>query len=358
MKRTVLLTILLIFCFTHTAYAEKKIEDILPSQVNEMLPSDSISTDAPEKLLSAFSLKNVLQYVAENMKTFFPDVFRFCAQILFLILLLTVPSFLEMKTTGESYKIIIQNIGSVVLILFLFDGFSKSCQIIEECVASIRVFCDAALPVISTLLITGGKNFGAALFSYGISVSATLITILNAEICLPFIRIYLSLGCCGTIWSDVQFDTFTQMIKKAIQFLIGVVFSLFTLTMSMQSILASASDGIAHKALKAAANSVPFMGNVLSGSIDGALTLLQGTKTAASMLGVFSILAIFIGPAVNIGLQYGAIYLARSLSSLFANPSTQGVLKTVCGAYELLISLFLISVSMCVVCFLVICIGV
>ena len=99
------------------------------------------------------------------------------------------------------------------------------------------------------------------------------------------------------------------------------------------------------------------MGSVLSQGLDGAFTLASGTKTATSVIGIAVIVAVFIGPALLIGLQTLALYIATTFSEMFASKGNLSVLKTVHGAYELMLGLFLISVLMSIICFLVICIG-
>ena len=349
--------ILAVVLFTRPTFAETDIKSIIPSDVLNQLQLEEIDTTDPSTALNAFSFKNIMQLLQSSIKRYLPQFTSFLANILIIVFLFAILEQVSLGKIESSYRFVLTCVGNAILVLLLYRQFASTCALIEENLETIRVFCDASIPVLSGLLITGGKNFAATLFSYGISLSSALISGISAGICLPLIRIYLAIGCCGTVWEDIHFHAMTDMIKKFIKWLIGIVFSVFTLTLSLQGILSKSADNMAQKVLKTAAGSIPFMGSVLSQGLDGAFTLASGTKTATSVIGIAVIVAVFIGPALLIGLQTLALYIATTFSEMFASKGNLSVLKTVHGAYELMLGLFLISVLMSIICFLVICIG-
>lgn len=355
-RRTILFTLILFLSFAVVSHANSDICEIIPEEISSEFNLDNVD-DKPESILTAFSFANVANLIFDNIKDSFPLFIKLIAEILLILILLVIAQQLAQSSTLKIYQFISSCLGSAILTLVLIHRFANACTLIENNLQTIKVFCNASIPIITSFLITTGKNFAATLFSYGISLSGSLIAVLTNDVCMPLLRIYIAIGCCGTIWTDLNFSALTDLIKKMIQWTIGVIFSVFTFTFSVQSVLSRSADNIARKTLKTAAAGIPFLGSVLSQGMDGAFILISGAKNSAAIIGVGVITAMFIGPAIQIILQIFALRISQTLAQLFGAESCGLVLKTVCGAYELMLGLFLVSVLMSNICFLMICVG-
>ncbi len=349
------ISFVILLCICSPCVNAETILEIIPDESRVVLDEGVLSD--PTGLIDQLSFDKILSLILESVKEYLPDFFELMVSILSLVLFFVLLDRFSFSKTENSYRFIVTCLASSILTLFLVGYFSTACTLIEKNLETIRVFCDASIPVIAALLIEGGNNFSSAFFSYGVSLSGTLINSLNDHIFMPLIRIFLAVGCCGCIWEDVDFSAITDMIQKFIKWMIGIVFSVFTFTLSMQNILAGSADNVARRVLKNAAGSVPYMGSVLSKGLDGIFTLAGGTKNASSIVGIVVIVSIFIGPALMLGLQSLALYFATTAARLFGQKDCLSILKTVHKAYLLMLGLFLVSVLMSIVCFLVICLG-
>lgn len=351
----VVITILLLLFFVPQAQATD-ITDIIPKQVEKAF--ENISADDTVGAVESLSFDRFLGLFTNTIKDCLPQFTAMLVQILVLVLLFSLYGYFSFNKTGQSYRLIIGCLAQAVLIVMLFDYFVDACRLIEENLRTICVFCDASVPVITALLVTSGKNFAAAFFSYSVSLCGTLIAALSQSIFLPLIQIMMALGCCASIWDDINFGALIDGAERFIKWSVGILFSVYSFALSMQNMLVRSSDNVTRKVIKSAAGSIPFMGKFLSEGLDGAFVIATGTKTASAVIGISVIVAIFIAPALLLAMQCVALYFSVTAARMFGQKECAVILKTVHRAYVLMLGLFLISVLMCIICFLLICLGV
>lgn len=351
--RYILNLVLVVSLFSINAVASTTIIDIIPEDSQIQFDENELDITSPAGLQNKISFETFLKLITESVSNYFPHFIKILASNLAFVLFFTILDHFSFQKTETNYRFIISCLASAVLTLFLLNQFSHICKILEKNLTTIRVFCDACIPIITALMFQGGKNFLSAFFSYSISLCGSLINVLNNQIFMPLIKIFLALGCCGCIWDDINFLPVTDMIQKFIKWLIGIVFSVFTFVLSIQNVLSRTADTTTQKILKNAAGSIPFMGSALSKGLDGIFTLSSGTETVTSVIGISVIISVFVGPAIMITMQSAAMYISFSVAKLFGQKDCISILKTVYQAYLLLLGLFIISVIMCIVCFLV-----
>lgn len=357
MKRICFWVAVILFCFPLACDAESNIMDLIPEQAKDVLEGIEPTATDPSELINVMSFGKVVEWLTSALQRYMPEFCKMTASILSFVLLFSLLDHFSFSKAEKGYRFVINCFTSAVLTVMLFDYFSAASELIEENTETIRVFCDACIPIVTALLITGGKNFSAAFFSYAVSLSSSIISSLMQTVFMPLIRIFLAIGCCGCIWDDINFSAINDMIEKFIKWLIGIVFSVFTFSLGMQNTLCRSSDNALQKILKNAAGSIPFMGSYISKGLDGAYTLASGTGTVTAIVGALAIIAVFIGPALMLTMQSLALYFSMNAASLFGQKDCLSILKTVHKAYVLMLSLFLVSVLMCIICFLLICVG-
>ncbi len=356
--KKIMIFLIVLFLFSLPCAAEKDdMLSLIPDEVAEQFDKIETRADDPQDLLKTLSFENLAGTLINKAKDFLPDLMKFISIILGYVFAFAVLDRFALTKENSTAKFVVQGCIHAVLLIFLLDSFARCCAKVSDSLDTIRVFCESSVPMITALLIEGGKNFSAAVFSYAVSICSALLTSASCDIFLPLLRIYISVGSCGFLWNVIDLTAITDLIKQTIRWTVSVLFSVFTFTVSVQSLLARAADSVTRKALKTAAAAVPMFGSVLSEGIDGVFTLAGGTKTAVSGLGIAVILAVFVGPAVHIALQGMALYISHSISRLFGQKECLAVLSVMSEAYKMLLGIFLVCILMSVVCFLILCLG-
>ncbi len=357
MKRVLLLIIfsLIIVCpFSVNCAAEsKEISDIVPEDLKNILNEENTST--PAKLANTLSFSNIMSFIVKVLKSHLPQFTKLLYTVLAIIIFLEITRHLSGQ--NESQKLILSCFASISLLLLLYTDFVKLCDICTESIETVQIFCSASVPIISALLISGGKSISASLFSGCISLCSTITSALIKSVFLPLIRIFLAIGSCGALWEDVHISSLIDLIQKFIKWAVGIVFSVFTFSISLQSILVKNADNLAQKVLKTAAGSIPIFGGALSKGLDSTFVLATGSQGLSAGIGIGIIIMSFFGPAIMLALNTLALYLSCTIAQLFEQKESIYILKTVYKAYQLLLGIFFVSVIMCIMCFLLICMG-
>ena len=353
----IILPIFFLVLFTVPVHAADSIFEVLPKEVADQFDSVDENTQDTGQLMQVFSFRNIGRWLWKSIEKALPEFFKFLLSILGYVLIFSVLDKLAASVGSRTAVLTVKSVVNAVLLLYLFGYFSKCSAAVQKNIETIDVFCKACIPILSALLIESGKSFSASLFSYGISLSSVLMSSVSSGIFLPLIQVYIAVGSCAFLWDELHFSALTDLIKKFIKWGIGAIFSIFTFSLSLQSMLGKSADNIARKALKTAAGSIPMMGSVLSQGLDGTFTLLSGTQSAVSAIGAGTIAIIFLGTAVTLVFQYFGLVVALAVSELFDQTDCLSILKVMKGAYLILLNVFLITVMMSVVCFLIMCLG-
>jgi stage III sporulation protein AE len=88
--------------------------------------------------------------------------------------------------------------------------------------------------------------------------------------------------------------------------------------MGITGVIGGTADAAAIKATKLAiSGSVPVIGNILSDASETILVSASVVKSAAGVYGVLAIAAIWIGPFLEVGIQYLLLKLTAGICGLF-----------------------------------------
>lgn len=357
MKRLICCFVILFLSVFSIPAEAKSIVQIIPNDSKIEFDEGILSNSDPSQLLSQSSFEKIWEILIESVREYLPGFTNRLVGTFSFVFFAVVLERASVMKSGQSYQFIVSCLMSAILTLYLVGSFSNAINVIEKNLETIRVFCDASIPIMTALLIQGGKGFASSFYSYSISLCGVVINSLCDKVCFPLIKMLIAVGCLGNVWNDIDLSAVTELIQKFIKWLIGIVFSVFTAALSMQKIITKSADTTFQKVLKSAAGGIPYMGSVLSKGIDGAFALSGSTQSISSIVGIMVILSIFVGPMVMLGLECLAIYISLSAARLFGQKDCILILKIMHKAYLLVLGLFLVSVLMCVICFLMMCLG-
>ena len=195
-------------------------------------------------------------------------------------------------------------------------------------------------------------------FSSGIALLCNIMTWVSNEILLPLIMVYISLGVCQVFSDHYSICRVTSFFKKIILWFLGVVFSIFSFCFTMQSFLARSADSISKKVVKTAESTIPMIGNAISGGLEGVYSLASSVKNTFLSVGIFVIIAVFIGPILYTALLSFTTSACEMICGFFEAEMVMQLLKTIKEAFDILLVLMVSSVVICIISYLLICINV
>lgn len=170
---------------------------------------------------------------------------------------------------------------------------------------ALSVFSKALLPAMCAASAACG-TIGAATVKYAASVlfMDAFVTV-SQSVILPLIYAYLAAAVAAAAFKNARLSDIAGLIKKLCIFLMTAVALIFTIYISISSIVASGGDAVASKVAKTAiSTALPVVGGIIS---DAASTVVAGAEAIRNGVGVFgmlALLAVCAAPFALLALNY------------------------------------------------------
>ncbi len=232
-------------------------------------------------------------------------------------------------------------VSYVVLFIMLFTAFRSVAEIGRKAIESLCVFIDTSLPVMSALAISAnevGKTAAAAGGAMGIYAIANTIQ----HLLLPVGFMLAGITAVNHLSDDFSLQPLYDCAKKAVLWGLGIVMTVFSAVLMMSGATGNALDNAGGKAIKyAVGNFIPFVGGVLSDSLESIIVYGKLIKTAAGTAGILALLYICLTPAI----QMIAIIFAYKLCSVILLPVADkritGALNDITGVMSIILAMVL-----------------
>jgi len=119
-----------------------------------------------------------------------------------------------------------------------------------------------------------------------------------------------------------------------------IVLYVFSAYMSITGVVSGSVDAASMKATKIAiSGAVPVVGGILSDASEAVLVGAGVMKSAAGVYGLLAILAVWIGPFVQIGCQYLLLKATAAVCGVIGTKETTGLISDFTGAMGLLLAM-------------------
>lgn len=278
-------------------------------------------------------LENILQILFSGVKESVPVL----ASLLCIAILLSVLGNLKILS-GRTEEMAMLG-GRIIFCVILFSAFFGFVQGARESLAGISAFSQSLMPVIITLLASCGAQGSAAAMAPSMALlSSTLIGIIS-NILFPMILAGCAVSAVNSVLPGSRLNGVADMFKSISSWLMGGIFTVFSAVITIQGMVAGASDGISIKSIKYAINSsVPIIGGSVSESLTMVLASGIFLKSAAGICGILVIAGILLLPVVNI---CGFVLLLKCFNACvapFSDAFVTGCIKSVCDCLKLVIA--------------------
>ncbi len=227
---------------------------------------------------------------------------------------------------------------------------SKSAGLFSAVTASIREASDffgSVVPIFCAINASGGGAATAGAQGLGMSVTVSLCTAVVSRI-LPFIAaVVYSLDMLSVLGAECRLGTSAKNLYTKILGILTLVISLF---MTMQSVVASASDSAAMRTAKyGVASLIPVVG----GTVSSSLGLLSGglayVKSITGVSAVMVLVGIFLSPLILLLLYRLSLSVCQSLELTVSGGKsiitpTLGLLDCIIASYALCVLLYIFEI--------------
>jgi len=178
------------------------------------------------------------------------------------------------------------------------------------------VFARMLLPTMASAIAGGGFPVTAGIWQVATLFVCDFLLRTVRELLLPAAYCYIGLCTAGAILPASRLDFLAKGLKKAITWFLCAMMSIFTVFLTMSSVLSGSADKTAVKMTKSAiTGAVPIIGGILSETTEAVLAAASALRSVVGAAGIFSVLAICLAPLLQLGIQYLSYQLAAFLAS-------------------------------------------
>ncbi|MGE5474128.1 MAG: stage III sporulation protein AE [Ignavibacteriales bacterium] len=231
----------------------------------------------------------------------------------------------------------------LLMVSFIIVGFKDAVLLGQETVYEIVGFMEAIIPTLVTLMISMGNVTSSGVLYPVIMAVVGIVSTLLATFIIPAVLLVAVLSIAGNISDKIQLSKLSGFVRIITVWTMGLMLTIFVSIVSVEASLAGTIDGVTGKTFKFAfSKAVPFVGQILSDSVETVLGCSLIIKNSIGVLGMILILGIVLIPLIKIL----AMALVYKLAAVLVQPITDSrITKCLDDVGGTLVLLFSIIVS-------------
>lgn len=296
-------------------------------------------------------LLSILRQALPVIAPAFSESVQICAGMVGICLLLSLVGNLSGKTADILNLCSALSIGTVML------RASKSLVTLGvDTVEQISEYGKLLLPVLTAALTAeGGITASSAMYA-GTAFFNAVLSAAITKLIIPLIYSYLclSISACATETHILQ--KMKDIVKWAMTWILKIILYIFTGYIGISGVVTGSTDAMALKATKLTISGVvPVVGSILADASEAVLVSAGVVKNAAGVYGVLVILALGIGPFIQIGSQYLMLKATEALCAMFSSKNVTGIISdfgTVLGMLAAMTMTVCLMQLISIVCFM------
>jgi stage III sporulation protein AE len=276
-------------------YSENGLKELIP----EFDPQKIISKAAKGKF--EFSFTGILNKI---MASLFKEVYINIDILIKLVILTVFCSILKNLQTSflsDSVGELAFYACYVVIVSVIIISLNTVVTLGNQSMDNMVEFMHATIPVLITLLVSGGNLTSAGVFQPVLIMIVEVCATLIKNVFLPLISLALILTVVDNISDKIQVSRLAQFFKQICIWSLGLILTIFVAILTIQGSLGAVVDGVTSKTAKFAIGAlIPVAGKYLADAADTVLGCTLLIKNAAGIAAMIGIIGICIMPLIKI----------------------------------------------------------
>ncbi len=291
------------------------IDDTLDGDVKKVLEENDISLDNPQGI-NKISVGSVIG----NVFSGFIDALRSPLIMLGKLLAITVLCVVAQSIApdGSSVTGVFKIAGILATITIMYDTIYANIGAVEASLQQLSEFMISYIPIFSSITAIGGSITSSGSYYAITLIVCEIVALIASKVIMPFLSIILAISLVSAINPNLQFGGSAESIKKACQWILGGLTTIFVGLLTIQGMTGTATDSIITRTAKFAASSfIPIIGGAVSEAYSTVYSSLGVIRTSVGTIGIIAILIMVLQPVITIIATKFVVSLAQIISGLF-----------------------------------------
>ena len=327
MCRRVLIFVILVILLSLPIRAMDFSAPAAPESAEEFLPKEADNF--------AEGLWNVLKAAVSAMEPSLAGAVKSCVRLFGAMLLVALAG--QVLPKGQT---VLELTGTAAVAALLLVPSGSLLELGVQTVRDLQEYGKLLLPVLaSALAATGGVTASTGLY-VGTAAFNTLLSAAIPSLLLPILRLMLALSIAHGAVGEPILQRLGALVRFCAEWALKLGLYLFTGYMAVTGVVSGAADALAGKAAKiAVSGAVPVVGGILSDAADAVLLSAATLGSGAGIWGILTVLAVFLAPALRIGVQYLLLKLTAAAGEALGCGRCAAVVGDFAGVLGLLMAL-------------------
>ena len=314
-------------------------------------PEDALELMPTETDSFGRDLWTVILRALEKLQPAIPEGLGVCLSLLAAVMLLSMLKAVPGKWTKTA-----DFAGVLCVAVILLQATGSMVSLASETVRSLSEYGKLLLPVMAAALASQGGNTSSTALYAGTAVFDAVLSTAISKALVPLIYIFLILAIIAAATGEKLLESLRDLSKWAVTWFLKTSLYIFTAYMSITGVVSGTTDAATLKATKLTMSGmIPVVGSILSDASEAVIVSAGVLKNAVGVYGMIALIAIWIWPFLQIGIQYLLLKLSAAVCSIFDIKPVKELISAFSTAMGLLLGMtgavcVLLLISM--VCFM------
>lgn len=361
MKKIICVIFFLMFFCLNASAEEKSMEqqfaentgpylnDSVTNEAQDYFEENGISMEDPTSLTN-ISIKQTLSYIFAELKDKVAKPIKLLGVLIAVILLIAIVESLGLEDSKSQLSKVFDIIGVLICIGIMFEYIASCIETTAKTLESGANFMMCYVPVFASIVGASGSITSAGAYNVIVLFVAEGAVQLAANFLLPMMGIFFAFSIIEAINPALSFSGFTNGIKKAVQWLLGLIMTLFVGLITIQSIVGASADTAGTKAAKFVASSfIPVIGSAISDAyttVKGSLGLL---RSGVGTFGIVVLLLTVLPPLIYVTAFKLSFSIGAFVGEIMGVKKVTLILKNASALLSIAISLLVCFVLMLII---------
>ena len=304
----------------------RSVEQITDDEVNSVLEENDISIKDPSSI-SHISIGKILDKLFSSFFSSLKAPIIMLGKILAITLLCAIAH--NINHNGSSLTSTYKTISILATITVMYETVFTTIETVQQSLDKLSEFMISYIPIFSSVTAVGGSVSASGSYYAMTLIACEIIGVIGNKVIMPFLSVVMAISLVSAINPNLQFSGAAESIKKACQWILGGITTLFVGMLSIQGIAGTATDSLVAKTAKFAASSfIPIIGGAVSDAYSTLYGSLGIIRTGVGTIGIIAIIIMVLQPIISIIAAKSVIALAGIISGIFGQSESCEFLKS------------------------------
>lgn len=298
-----------------------------PDSAQDLMPVEqtSFAQDAWQIIKSAVSA----------LEPSLAEAGRSCLSLFAVVMLTSV-----LQCFSEGKNKVIELVAVLAIGTVLLQRTGTLIQLGVETVNALSEYGKLLLPVMTAALAAQGGSVTSAALYTGTAVFNTVLTSAISGLMVPMVYVYLALSVANGATGEEVLKNIRDFVKWLMAWFLKIILYIFTGYMGITGVVSGTVDAAAVKATKLTISGmVPVVGGILSDASEAVIVGAGVMKSAAGVYGLLAMIAIWVSPFLQIGLQYLLLKATAAVCAAFDEKRVTELVQCFSSAMGILLAM-------------------